>query len=135
MKDVDCINRHKAHLKGIFIDVSDPAKKTNFLTHMKQSIEKSYTIEQRLDTFGVKHINVEYEKLFNTEARDDDYAEEWNRMLNFLGFESTEKLTMGDIRSTFEYAPTTEKSHEKIISNYEQVKAVLEGTEFFDLLH
>lgn len=135
VKDVDCVNRHKARQKGISIDVSVPEKRSNFINHLKQAVEKDHAIRERLDMFGVKHINVEYEKLFDADARDDEYAEEWIRILNFLGFESVEKFTIGDIRRTFEYAQTTEKSHEKIISNYEQVKAALEGTEFFDLLH
>lgn len=133
--DADCVNRHKTHEKGIFIDVSNQEKKTNFIAHLRQSIEKSYSIEERLDAFGVKHINVQYEKLFNADARDEDFADEWIRMLDFLGFKSRKKLTMGDVRDTFEYASTSEKSHKKIISNYEEVKAALEGTELFDLLH
>lgn len=135
VNDVDCINRHKAHEKGIMIDVSDQEKKSNFISHMRQSIEKEKVIEERLDMFGVKHITVQYEKLFDSDLRDDESANEWIRLLGFLGFKPEEPLTMGEVRNTFEYASTSDKSHDKIIANYDQVKAALEGTELIELLH
>ena len=133
--DEDCVKRHKSREKGIYIDVSSQQKKANFIGHMRQSIEKNYEIEHRLDKFGVKHIKVKYEKLFDSQLDDGEIAHEWIRILDFLGFASHHNLTMGDVRNTFEYASTTEKSHEKIIANYEQVRETLEGTELFYLLH
>lgn len=91
-------------------------------------------IENRLDSIGVKHIHVRYERLFNADD-DDTYADEWMKVFQFLGVGPQEELTMGEVRQSFQYASTSATQHNESIANYIEVKEVLGGTEFWNLIH
>jgi len=91
-------------------------------------------IENRLDSFGVKHIHVRYERLFNSDA-DDTVADEWMKVFQFLGVGPQTTLSMFDVRASFEYASTSVTHHNASIANYDEVKKALEGTELWNLIH
>lgn len=133
--DLPCIKNHETQAKGISIELSTGEEKEAFIEHLRESRNSAKVYEERLDTFGIKHIHVYYEALFDHEARDEYLADEWMRIFKFLGIGPQNDLTMGDVRNSFEYASTSPKSHKEIISNFKEVKKVLSGTDLIDLLH
>lgn len=133
--DLTCIKNHETQAKGISIELSTDEEQEAFIAHLRETRSNAKVYEEKLDTFGIKHIHVYYEALFDHEAKDEYLADEWMRIFQFLGIGPQNDLTMGDVRKAFEYASTTPKSHEEIISNFKEVKKVLSGTDLIDLLH
>jgi hypothetical protein len=91
-------------------------------------------IEDRLNDLNVTYVHVTYEKLFDGDAEAIDEADEWKRILTFLGL-SKEGLTIGDARATFQLASTSTNKHSLSIANFEEVASLLKDTKYEKLLH
>lgn len=97
---------------------------------LKNQFEAFGYFEKTLDEMNIHHVKTTYKKLYQ-----QDHAEEWMKLFKFLGKGPTEGLTMDDIVNSFELAPTFQKNHNVTLSNYEEVRDLLIGTDFENLLH
>jgi hypothetical protein len=80
-----------------------------------------------LDQYNVPTIHVSFEKLF----ADNEDVSEWKRIFDFLGVGPRDNLTRKDI----ERAGHAATSIPFTLSNYNDVRDTLAGTEFEILLH
>ena len=134
VNDIDCVERHKKHSKGITINVKDEERKHKFIASLENSLRADVMIEDRLNDLNVTYVHVTYEKLFDGDAEATDEADEWKRILTFLGL-SKEGLTIGDARATFQLASTSTNKHSLSIANFEEVASLLKDTKYEKLLH
>ncbi len=70
-----------------------------------------------------------FEKLFSV----DEDTSEWRRIFDFLGV-GPDNFTYSDIEHAG-HAATSVPMHNVTLSNYEEVREILTGTEFEVLLH
>lgn len=124
--DEECIkNHHNSTKRGVEFPIGN-----ELLSWLRHDKKDSHHIRDQLSHYGVRHIEVHYEKLYLTES-----ADEWMRIFNFLGVGPAEDLTMHDVRSKFSMAATsTTIDRSETILNFGKVKETLNGTEFIDLL-
>lgn len=108
---------HKKSEKSIYL----PTKK--LIKKLKEVQLAVKTIEDTLDEMGINYYKTTYEKLYN---RDD--SEEWMNIFRYLGAGPSEGLTLNDITNAFPYAKTSKPSRKDAISNYNEIKVLLEGT-------
>ena len=91
-------------------------------------------MEEKVDTLlskmDVPTIHVSFEKLFLA-GRDKS---EWTRIFDFLGLGTSKNWTYDDIELA-SHAATSIPFHNVTLSNYEEVRDILAGTEFESLLH
>jgi len=99
------------------------------LNWLKSNAGEIHVVKERLAEMGVDYVEVSYEKLYD--AVD---AEEWMRIFRFLGKGPAENLTMEEVRSSFSMASTHGKGREEVITNFEDVRDTLVGTQFEYLL-
>lgn len=130
--DKECIKRHEAHSQGIAF--ANP----QMLVHdIKGSLRLDQKILDFLSSNGVKHISVSYEKLYDS----GDDVKEWVRIFDFLGRSPKHvqnyatDLTRQHIQDAFAFAPTSTQHHNEMITNYWEVKKVLEDAGLDYLLH
>ena len=118
--DKDCSQQH-----NVKVTLS-----TNGLLRSLNSMKlKQKNDESTLQLMGVEYYRTSYEKLYNTNS-----AEEWKKILAYLGYPIDKTTAMKDIEAAFPYAKTTTVSRRDILENYDEVRNVLEGTEFEALL-
>ena len=86
-------------------------------------------VESILQSMGVEYYRTSYERLYNT-----NNIEEWKKILSYLGHPIDKMSSMKDIEAAFPYSKTTTRSRRDILENYDEVRNVLEGTEFEALL-
>lgn len=116
--DKKCLKAHKKSEKSIYL----PTKK--LIKKLKEVQLAVKTIEDTLDEMGINYYKTTYEKLYN---RDD--PEEWMNIFRYLGAGPSEGLTLNDITNAFPYAKTSKPSRKDAISNYNEIKVLLEGTD------
>lgn len=122
--DEECIQEHLKFEENITFPLGP-----ELFDWLYASSESDSMIKKRLHNFGVQHIHITYENLFHTES-----ADEWVRLLKFLGREPSINMTMNTVRSTFSMAPTHKKSQKETIKNYDALKKSINGTEWQTLL-
>lgn len=86
--------------------------------------------DQILEQYNVPTIYVSFEKLF---TRDEDTSE-WRRIFDFLNVGPRDVLTRHDIDKAG-HAATSIPMHNVTLSNYDEVREILIGTDFEHLLH
>ena len=109
--------------KGLILPTEGLLKRLNKLTSLEEEVD------QVLQVMGVPHIDVTYERLYLT-----DTADEWKRILEFLGRPAPD-LSMADVRATMDLLATNAPFHNETLGNYEEVRSRLIGTKFENLLH
>ena len=126
-----CQNGDKKCLKkqlkaGTGLDL--PTKR--LVAQLKEAADREDRVDNLLKELNVPTIHVTYEKLF---LAGSDTAE-WMRIFEFLGVGPTANLTVSEVEQAG-HAATSIPFHNITLSNYEEVKDVLDGTEFYSLLH
>jgi len=122
--DVNCIKRHKQHGTGIDVPTQDLLERMTKMERFQDRYDKM------LDELKVPHIKVTYEKLYHSTD-----AEEWMRIFRFLGRGPGSNLSRNLVEKAMEHAGTSSPFHNVSISNYEEVRDMLNGTKFERLLH
>ena len=122
--DWKCIENMKKMGSGMHLPTNE------LLDTLEEAYDNFDYFKSSLKEFEIDHITTTYEDLY---GRDD--AEEWMRIFKFLGRGPTENLTMTDVVNGFDLAPTFVKHHNVSLANYEEVRDLLTGTEYEDLLH
>jgi hypothetical protein len=107
-----------------------PTKK--LLEKLRRDKKDEDKIDQMLVEMNVPHVQVTYEKLYFGE---DGGVSEWMKIFKFLGIGPGDGLTKKKLNSAMEHVATNIPSHSVTLGNYEEVKKVLENTEFEGLLH
>jgi hypothetical protein len=130
--DEECVERHKAMSKNVTFQ-----RKKQLIRDINHANYIDQLSKDRLSTYGVHHLSVSYEKLYN--AGED--VREWKRIFDFLGRSPknvanyTGELTRKHVEDAFAIAPTSVKSHKLIISNYDEVEEALVNAGYGHLLH
>ena len=101
----------------------------NLLRDLKKSADQVKLVRNTLESFEIDYYLTTYEDLYN---RDD--AEEWMKIFRYFGRGPMENLTLENIQEASTLSKSNETSREKKLSNYGEVKKLLEGTEFSHLL-
>eukprot|EP00804_Cyclotella_cryptica_P017561 CCRYP_006717-RA/>CCRYP_006717-RA protein AED:0.04 eAED:0.03 QI:0/1/0.66/1/1/1/3/929/403 len=121
--DNQCLN---AQLKaGIGIEL--PTK--SLLTELRHLHDMERRTDNLLARYNVPTIHVSFEKLFSA----DEDTTEWRRMFDYLGV-GPDNFSYWDIEHAG-HAATSVPLHNVTLSNYEDVRKILIGTEFEVLLH
>ena len=124
--DPECAQRAKEASMGLQL----PTK--SLLAKLRRDKTDEDKIDEMLEEMKVPHVQVTYEELYYGE---DGGVSEWMKIFKFLGIGPGEGLTKKKLNSAMEHVATNIPSHKVTLGNYEEVKKVLEGTEFEDLLH
>jgi hypothetical protein len=83
-----------------------------------------------LREYNVPTIHVSFEKLFSI----DEDTSEWKRIFDYLGVGPRHLLARKDIEEAG-HAATSIPLHNVTLSNYDEVRSVLVGSDFEHLLH
>ena len=124
--DDECIKQHAASESGVILPTGNELKDS-----LRGGLGHDIFVGDLLATRGIQHIHVDYDRLYNS----GNNANEWKRIFKFLGRGPQEDLTMEEVRSNFDLAPTTAKRHKDIIGNFDEVWKTLEGTEYAYMVH
>jgi hypothetical protein len=100
------------------------------LKELRHLHEMEARTDKLLVQYKVPTIHVSFEKLFTA----DEDTSEWKRIFNYLGVGPRNNLTRLDIEKAG-HAATSVPRHNVTLKNYDEVREVLVGTEFEDLLH
>ena len=119
--DLECIKNNKVQSMALPTDT--------LLRDLKKSADQVKLVRNTLESFEIDYYLTTYEDLYN---RDD--AEEWMKIFRYFGRGPMENLTLENIQEASTLSKSNETSREKKLSNYEEVKKLLEGTEFSHLL-
>mmetsp|Transcript_14097 Transcript_14097/g.20567 ORF Transcript_14097/g.20567 Transcript_14097/m.20567 type:complete len:338 (+) Transcript_14097:102-1115(+) len=122
--DKKCLEKHLLAGTGIHLPTEKLLKK------LEEKIRQEDKVDDLLANMGVPHVRVTYENLFH-----GDDAEEWMRIFRFLGRGPGEGLTRDDVNNAMGHVDTSIQDHKIKLSNYEEVKNLLQGTKFEALLH
>ena len=123
-ENTECLNAHKKFGSGIHMPLGSLLSKLRYLATLEKIFEKN------LQMLNVPHIKVTYEKLY--QSKD---AEEWMRIFRFIGRGPGYDLSMDQVEKAMEHVGTSVPFHNVSISNYNEVRDILRGTEFEALLH
>ena len=122
--DAACIKKHSQFDTNTTFPTGDKLKlwlENNVIVHDK--------IIGRLEELNIPYVEISYKNLYSS-----DDAEEWMRIFRFLGRGPAEGLTMDDVGAAFSMASTHTQSRNETITNFEDVKKTLVGTEYEYLL-
>jgi len=104
---------------------------TQHLIHPLERMKNdTQMVDNTLNSIGVPFIEVTYERLYNT-----DDPKEWRRIFEFLGVGPSKNLSRQDVDQASAHLSTSHNSHKDTLENYENVRDLLTGTEFEELLH
>lgn len=87
-------------------------------------------VDALLDGMNVPHLHVTYDELYRA-----DNAEEWMKIFEFVGVGPAQDLTLEHVKSVMKTGPTSSDHHRDSVSNFDELKEALQGTNFEDLLH
>jgi len=124
LDDVKCIEEHKKFGIGLHVPTE------NLMITLKKMRKDGRKYNRLLLKMNVPHIKVSYEKLFY-----GDNANEWKRIFLFLGRGPAHNLSRNLVEKAMEHVGTSSPFHNVTISNYEEVRDMLIGTNFERLLH
>ena len=119
-----CLEAHKKFGSGINIPTYYLLNKLRTITNFENRFD------QYLKEFNVPFINVSYEKLYQSND-----TEEWMRIFRFLGRGPGSNLSRNLVDKAMEHVKTSSPFHNVSMSNYEEIKDILKGTEWETLLH
>ena len=122
--DSECIELMNKYGIGMMVPIDSLLKELRKIALMED------TFDGYMEKFKVPYINVTYEELY---LRDN--AEEWMRIFRFLGKGPSSGLSKKQVDEVMEHASTSSRFHNVTMSNYIDVRNLLIGTEFENLLH
>ena len=102
----------------------------NLLKELKHLHDMEERTDNILEQYNVPTIHVSFERLFT----NDEDTHEWKRVFDYLGVGPRHRLTRKDVEKAG-HAATSIPFHNVTLSNYDEVKSVLVGSEFQHLLH
>ena len=123
-KDEECIAKQKMMGTGLTLPTD------YLLRNLEDSFAALQVFAGTLEEMNIEHVKTTYEDLYN---RDD--AEEWMKIFKYLGRGPSKDLTMVNVTDAFALAPTFQKNHNESLANYAEVRDLLTGSEFEELLH
>ena len=100
------------------------------LAYLETMTQDEDNVDALLDDMNVPHVHVTYDKLYHA-----DNADEWMRIFEFLGVGPAQDLTLEHVQSAMSMAPTSSVHHRDTVSNFDELKEALQGTDFEVLLH
>jgi hypothetical protein len=115
--DVKCMKKHENNLLLM------PTHK--LLETLKEAEEHVSLVENTLTEMGIHYYRTTYEKLYSSND-----ANEWMNIFAFFGRGPTHGLTLDDVEKAFPYAKTSKRSREEVLENYDELKDLLDGTEY-----
>jgi len=124
LNDTKCIEEHKKFGIGLHVPME------NLMITLKKMRKDGRKFNKLLLKMNVPHIKVSYEKLFY-----GDNVDEWKRIFLFLGRGPVHNLSRNLVEKAMEHVGTSSPFHNVTISNYEEVRDMLIGTNFERLLH
>jgi len=127
--DDECVRKHSKIDPNIILPTGE-----ELLKKLRNEQRHEYAVLSQLKNYDVPFHAAAYKGLYNTDISDDASAEEWMRIFRFIGKGPTDLLKMKHIRDTFSMASTHSKSRNETISNFDDVRDTLVGTEFEHLL-
>lgn len=120
-KTEECAASHK--VSDMVLPVERLVSTLYTLTHTR-----AYSLRQ-LEAFGVKRVDVAYEKLYYSPT-----ADEWMRLLRFMGMAPTANLSMSYVKKHLKYVSTNMPMRNITLANYDEVVQTLNGTNWEKLL-
>jgi len=122
--DIGCIDKVKKFETGIHLR---PEFLLDDLLRYKKNED---TVDETLKKLNVAYVDVSYEKLYQNNTVD-----EWRKIFRYLGRGPDSNLTPLLLERAMNSAVTHSPFHNASISNYEEIRDLLTGTEFGTLLH
>jgi len=122
--DSECVELMKKYGIGILVPIDSLLKELREIALMEDKFDRY------MKEIKVPHINVTYEELYLS-----NNAEEWMRIFRFLGTGPSSGLSRKHVDEIMEHTSTSSRFHNVTISNYIDVRNLLVGTEFENLLH
>lgn len=129
--DTKCIEMHSNFDSNIVFPTG-----SELIRWLRNDRKQNQRIHQSLDKLHIPFVEVTYSKLYGNHIySDQDSAEEWMKLFRHLGVGPMKDLKMEDVRGAFSMASTHKKSRNETISNFEEVRDTLIGTDFEYLLN
>ena len=122
--DEECLKAQLQAGTGIELPTKNLLKELKHLHDMEERTDKI------LQEYNVPTIHVSFERLFTS----DEDTSEWRRIFDYLGVGPKHQLTRQDIEKAG-HAATSIPLHNVTLSNYDEVRSILIGSEFEHLLH
>ncbi len=116
--NIECLKNHTTY------NMTLPT--TDLIQNLRHAKNQVTMVENTLQTLKIDYYRTTYEKLYNSND-----ANEWMKIFKYLGRGPRQGLKREDVDAAFPLAKTSNRSLESLLLNYEDVKNVLEGTEFF----
>lgn len=117
-----CVEKHVAAEHSLVVPTDSRLEE---LEHWEHATNQTLAL---LNAYHVDMIQVQYEKLYYS-----DNLDEWNRLWSYIWDNDKQEphvLTKTDVLAHLNYAATSASSHPDKMANYQEVKAVLQGTRF-----
>jgi len=124
MGDAKCFRQHKQAGTNMTVPVDDALEYLEFMTKQENDVDAL------LDNMNVPHIHVTYDALYH-----EDTADEWMKIFSFLGVGPGEGLTRQEVNEAMGMELTSNEHHRDTVFNFDELKAVLAGTQYEDLVH
>lgn len=129
--DTKCIEMHSKFDSNIVFPTGP-----ELIRWLRSARNQDQRIHQSLDKLHIPFVEVTYSKLYGNHIySDQDSAKEWMKLFRHLGVGPMKDLKMDDVRAAFSMASTHKKSRNETISNFEEVRDTLIGTDFEYLLN
>jgi len=123
--DDKCLQYHLKFGTGIKLPTKGLVKQLEALNN------NEHDIDGLLVELDISHILVSYEELYYS-----NHANEWIKLLTFLEAKYTSiNITRENVNRAMRWVPTSVYKHKDKVSNYEEVKLTLNGTQFSHLIH
>ena len=103
----------------------------NLLRRLEELNRLEEAVDQLLVKFNVLHVHVSFENLY---LSDRDNVSEWSKLLNFLDI-GEKQLTKEKLLHSMRHVSTSNTKQSDTITNMEEVRNILVGTVFEDLIH
>jgi hypothetical protein len=121
-----CVELHAQASKSLALNA------TALYSKLYEMTRKEDYLDELLARLQVPTVHVSYDKLYYPDTPIEG-SSEWNKIFQFLGKRSD--WTWEEITGTMDLVPSTKtRSHRESIQNFDEVQAVLNGTEFSTLL-
>jgi hypothetical protein len=123
---VQCVALHARASKSLALNA------TTLYSQLYEMTRKEDYLDELFARLQVPTVHVSYDKLYYPETPIEG-SSEWNKIFQFVGKRSN--WTWEEITGTMDLVPSTKtRSHRESIQNFDEVQAVLNGTEFSTLL-